>query len=125
MLTQIDFENRLIQRNWIFTLGLGLVLNKMHLLLISPCDLSINVTLNVSIINRSFSAAFLIQSSHTNNLFWLATSSYLVGFILLPLKYSINFSLDLLGTSLLYLLDIMMNSSFRPVHNLVCHLDLN
>ena len=49
----------------------------------------------------------------------------MVGFILLPLKCSINFSLNLLGTGLLYLLDIMMNSSFMPVHQLVCHLDLN
>ena len=27
VLIQLDFENRLIQRNWTFTLGLGLVLN--------------------------------------------------------------------------------------------------
>ena len=97
----------------------------MQLLLISPCDLLINVTLTVSIINVSFAAAFLIQSSHTDNLFWLATSSYLVGFILLPLKCSITFSMYFFGTGLLYLLDIMKNSSFMPVSHLVCHLDLN
>ena len=33
----------------------------MHLLMISPCDLLINVTLNVSIINANFAAAFLIK----------------------------------------------------------------
>ena len=27
VLIQLDLENRLIQRNWTFTLGLGLVLN--------------------------------------------------------------------------------------------------
>ena len=32
------------------------------------------------------------------------------------------FSLNLLETGLLY---IMMDSSFMPVHHLVCHLDLN
>ena len=37
----------------------------------------------------------------------------------------INFSLNMLGTGLLYLLDIVMNSSFISVHHLVCHLDLN
>ena len=34
----------------------------MHLLLISPCDLLINVTLNISIINVIFAAAFFIQT---------------------------------------------------------------
>ena len=48
-----------------------------------------------------------------------------VGFILLSLKYPINFSLNLLGTGLLYLLDILMNSTFMSVHHLVYHLDLN
>ena len=49
---------------------------------------------------------------------------YLVGFTLLPLKCPINFSLNLLGTGLLYLLDIMMNSSVVSVQHLVCYLDL-
>ena len=54
----------------------------------------------ISIINVSFAAAFLIQSFHTDNF-----SGY---HILLPLKCSINLSLNLLGTGLLYLLDIMI-----------------
>ena len=66
-LIQVDFENRLNQHNWKFTLGLGLVLNKMHLLLTSPWDILINVTLNVSIINVSFAAASPIQNFHTDN----------------------------------------------------------
>ena len=66
VLIQLDFENRLIQRNWTFTLGLGLVL-KNAFLLVSPYDLLINVTLNVSIINVSFAALLLIQSFLTNN----------------------------------------------------------
>ena len=37
----------------------------------------------------------------------------MVGFILLPLKCSINFSLNLLGTGLLYLLDTMTNISVK------------
>ena len=43
-------------------------------------------------------------------------------FILLPLKCpsSINFFLNMLGTGLLYLLDIVVNSSFMSVHRLVC-----
>ena len=48
-----------------------------------------------------------------------------MGFILLLLKCPINLSLDLLGTGLLYLLDIMMNSSFMSVQHLFCRLDLN
>ena len=40
---------------------------QMGLLLISPCDLLINVTLNVSMLNVSFADAFLIQSFHTDN----------------------------------------------------------
>ena len=82
-----------------------------HFLLISPYDLSINVILNASIINVRFATVFLIQSFHANKFFGLA-NRYLVGFILLLLKFPINFSLDLLGTGLFYLLDIMMNSSY-------------
>ena len=48
-----------------------------------------------------------------------------ISFILLPLKCSINFSLNLLRTGLLYLLDITMTNSVMPVHYVVCHLDLN
>ena len=91
----------------------------MHLLLISPCD---SLTLNVSIINASFAAVFLMQSFHADN---FSGCQYSVSFILLPLECSINFSLNLLGTGFLYLLVIMMNSSFMPVHHFVCHLDLN
>ena len=40
---------------------------KIHVLLILPCDLSINVTLNVSLINVSFAAAFLKQIFRTDN----------------------------------------------------------
>ena len=58
VLIQLDFKNRLIQRNWTFTLGLGLVLNNASSYDITmACDLLINVTL--SVINVSFSAAFL------------------------------------------------------------------
>ena len=58
VLVQLDFENRLIQRNWTFILGLGLVLNNASSYDITmACDLLINVTL--SVINVSFSAAFL------------------------------------------------------------------
>ena len=66
VLIWLHFENRLIQRDWIFTLGLGLLLNNVSFL-ISPNDLLINVMLNVSIINVSFAAVFLMQSFHTNN----------------------------------------------------------
>ena len=45
-----------------------------------------------------------------------------MGFILLPTNCHIIFSLNLLGTGLLY---IMMNSSFMSVDHLVCQLDLN
>ena len=47
-----------------------------------------------------------------------------MGFILLLLKCAIKFSLNLLGTGLLYLLGIMMNSSVWSVQDLVCQLDL-
>ena len=64
VLTQLDFENRLIQRNWTLTLGLGLVLNNASsYITMMACDLLINVML--SIINVSFAAVFLIQSFHT------------------------------------------------------------
>ena len=61
---------------------------------------------------------FILNNFLTSN--WL-----LVGFILLPLNSLINFCLNFLGTGLLYLLDIIMNSSFVSVHHLVYHLDLN
>ena len=90
----------------------------MHLLLGSPYDLLINVTkvLLLCSSNKAFMLTIFLASNYLANM---------VGFILLHLKRSISFSLNLLGTGLLYLLDIMMNSSFMPVHHLVCHLDLN
>ena len=76
--------------------------------------------------NVSFATVFLIQNFHTNNFSdYLPANRYLVGFIFLPLKYPINFFLNLLGTGFLYLLDIMMNSSVMSVQHLFCHLDLN
>ena len=94
--------------------------------MVTPYDLLLNVALNESIINVRFATAFLIQIFHTNNFSgYQLTNRYLVGFTLLLLKCPINFSLNLLGTGLLYLLDIMMNSSVMSVQHLVCHLDLN
>ena len=61
----------------------------MHLLLISPCDLLINVTLNVSIINVSYVRCkynkykFSCCVPHTKLSYWqfflLATSSLIFG----------------------------------------------
>ena len=82
--------------------------------MVSPYNLLINVTLNASIINVSFATVFLMKNVHANNFSGL-TNRYLVGFNLLSLQYPINFSLNLLGTGLLYLLDIMVNSSVLSV----------
>ena len=50
------------------TMSAGIVRElKGHVLYISPGDLLINVTLNVTIINVSFAAAFPIQNFHTDN----------------------------------------------------------
>ena len=64
VLIQLEFENRLIQRNWTLTLGLGLVLNNASsYITMMACDLLINVMLSIT--NVSFAAVFLIQSFHT------------------------------------------------------------
>ena len=90
--------------------------------MVSPCDLLINVTLNLGIINVSFAAAFLIKSFHTNNFSGLQPANAWWALFCCLLNVTSIFSLNLLGTGLLY---IMMNSSFMSVHHLVCHLDLN
>ena len=119
VLIQLDFQNRVIQRNWTFTLGLGPVLNNP-----SYFDIPMRLINKCYVKCKHNKCKFYCCVLHTKlsywQFFWLATK-YLIDF-LLPLKCSINFSLNLLGTGLLYLLDIMMNSS---LHHLVCHLDLN
>ena len=124
VLIQLDFKNRLIQRNWTFTLGLGLVLNNA-----SSFDITMRIINKCYVKCKYNNCKFCCCVPHTKlsywRFFWPATSKYLVGFILLPLKCSINFSLNLLRTGLLYLLYVMINSSFMPVHQLACHLDLN
>ena len=65
----------------------------------------INVTLNASIINVSFAATFPIQNFLTDNFSGYQLAYIWKGLFLLPLKCSINFSLSLLGTRLLYLLE--------------------
>ena len=53
------FENRLMQHNWTFTLGLGLVLNNVPSFDITKRHIN-KCYLNAGIINVSFGAAFLI-----------------------------------------------------------------